>query len=469
MKVTQLEVENFCKITALNIALGEHITEISGENGAGKSSTLNALWVLLKGKRVAPEQPIRKGSQRCRIRGKLGEYLVTRIFTKDKHGEITTQLRIERGDEGLPATEAFMRELIGEHMLDPGDFIALSPAEKFDVFRSFVPEVDFKLIANQNRKDYDRRTDVNRLARDSRSAAGLIHVPDDTPEELVDVTGLVSDLRTAGDENADIERRRGNREKLAREIESHRQAAQSADAAIAAFTQDRQNQRDQRITELEALIARARQDCERDIEARSIQLREGASRALAQAEELQAKLDAAGELPQLVNLEALQRRISDAQAINENVKQLRLRRSHDQVADRYERESTEITARMEERERTKQEAIAKANLPIAGITFGEGEILLNGVPFEQASTALKLKCGVAIAVAKNPTLRLVWIRDASLLDDKSYETVKRLAKEFDAQILLETVRPIGNDAIVLEDGHLKQQQQQAAATAGASA
>ena len=30
-KVTELSVENFCKITALNIALGAHITEISGQ------------------------------------------------------------------------------------------------------------------------------------------------------------------------------------------------------------------------------------------------------------------------------------------------------------------------------------------------------------------------------------------------------------------------------------------------------
>ena len=96
-------------------------------------------------------------------------------------------------------------------------------------------------------------------------------------------------------------------------------------------------------------------------------------------------------------------------------------------------------------------------------------MLLNGVPFEQASTALKLKCGVAIAVAKNPKLRLVWIRDASLLDDKSYGQVEQLAKEFDAQLLLETVRPIGSDAIVLEDGQLKKKPAAAATKKPAAA
>jgi len=455
MKVTQLKVENFKRIIAVDVSLGEHITEISGANGAGKSSTIDALWVLLKGKRVAPEEPIRAGQSRCRIQGQLGEYLVTRTFTRDRHGEITTGLRIERGDEGMPATEAFMKHLIGEHMLDPGDFIALSPADKFDVFRSFVPEVDFKLIANQNRKDYDRRTDVNRVVREARAAASMINVPEGTPQALIDVDGLVAELSRAGDQNAATERRRANREKASAEIEQLRHSAVKAGNAIKEYSDERQARCEARVAELEALIRREREECARDIGARTSEIQEAAERAQARAQELAAALEVAGPLPESIDLGAIQKRISEARAVNANVLLLQQRQKHLQVAEQFERESEELTKRMEERERTKQAAIAKAQLPIAGITFKDEEVYLNGVPFEQASTALKLKCGVAIAVAKNPQLRLVWIRDASLLDDKSYETVAHLAREFDCQILLETVRPIGSDAVILEDGQVK--------------
>lgn len=464
MKVTQLTVENFCKITALNVTLNDHVTEISGDNGAGKSSTLNALWVLLKGKRVAPDEPIRNGQMRCRIRAQLGEYLVTRTFAKDKHGELTTSLRIERGDEGMPPTEAFMKELIGEHMLDPGDFIALSPAKKFDVFRSFVPEVDFKLIANQNRKDYERRTDVNRLAREARAAANLITVPDATPGTLIDVDELVTELSSAGNANADIERRRANRERVSREIEQLRAFHADHDKRFEAFAGERMTRCNARVDELLAEMQRLKDRIEaekakaqEEINAKSREIAVEAMNALAKADELQGKLDAAGPLPELQDLAAIQKRIGEARAINANVAKLQEREKHLQVAEQYETESAAITARMEERERTKQAAIAKANLPIAGITFGDGEVFLNGVPFEQASTAEKLRCGLALACAHTPKLKLAWIRDASLLDDKSYELVKKLAVEFDMQVMLEVVRPLGADAIILEDGHLKQQ------------
>ena len=194
MKVTELSVENFKRITAVDVKLKPHVTEISGPNGAGKSSYIDALWVLLKGKKVAPAEPIRKGAERCRIRGRIGEYLVMRIFKRVRFGDVMTELRIERDNESMPPTEAFMRSLIGDHMLDPGDFIALNSDAKFDVFRTFVPGVDFKAIANQNRQDYERRTDVNRMAKEANAAAHMINVPEGTPEASIDKAALVEQL-----------------------------------------------------------------------------------------------------------------------------------------------------------------------------------------------------------------------------------------------------------------------------------
>jgi ABC-type lipoprotein export system ATPase subunit len=462
MKLTELQVDNFCKITALNIALGGHVTEISGSNGAGKSSTLNSIWVLLKGKKVAPAEPIRKGAERCRIRGRIGEYMVTRTFKRTKTDELTTELRIERGNESMPPTEAFMRSLIGDHMLDPGDFINLSSDQKFDVFRSFVPSVDFKLITNQNRQDYDRRTDVNRQAKEARAAAHMISVPEGTPTAQIDRAQLIVELQEAGDANALTERRRANREKVVAQIAQLKATHSSANERFEVYATERQATCKVRLDELLAEMERikaaieATERAEREeILERSRVIAVEAVNALDEADGLQAKLDEAGPLPEPADTQAIAMKIREADAANENVVKLQTREKHEKTADSYDDESVEITARMEAREKAKQDAIAAAQLPVAGITFGDGEVFLDGVPFDQASTAQKFRVGVAIAVAKNPTLRLVWVRDASLLDDKTYEQITKLAQEFDAQILLETVRAIGKDAIVLEDGHVK--------------
>lgn len=463
MKVTELSVENFKRITSVAVRLKPHVTEISGPNGAGKTSYIDALWVLLKGKKVAPAEPIRKGAERCRIRGRIGEYMVTRIFKRTRTDELTTELRIERDNESMPPTEAFMRSLIGDHMLDPGDFIALNTDGKFDVFRSFVPGVDFKAIANQNRQDYERRTDVNRLAREARAAAHMISVPEDTPTAQVDRAALVQQLQEAGDANALTERRRSNREKVVDQIAQLKATHASANQRFEAYSTERhatcKARVDELIAEMERLqvaIETTERTAREEMLERSRVVAVEAVNALDQAEELQSKLDAAGQLPEAVDTQVLVQKIADAERANENVVKLQTREKHVKTADRYEDESAEITSRMDAREKAKQDAIAAAQLPVAGITFGDGEVFLDGVPFDQASTAQKFRVGVAIAVAKNPTLRLVWVRDASLLDDHSYELIGKLAAEFDCQILLETVRAIGKDAIVLEDGHVKE-------------
>ena len=114
-----------------------------------------------------------------------------------------------------------MRSLIGDHMLDPGDFISLNSDGKFDVFRSFVPNVDFKAITNQNRQDYERRTDVNRMAKESRAAAHMIVVPEGTGTALIDKGDLVKQLQQA-ETNTGIERRKANRETAVAQITKFR-------------------------------------------------------------------------------------------------------------------------------------------------------------------------------------------------------------------------------------------------------
>ena len=219
------------------------------------------------------------------------------------------------------------------------------------------------------------------------------------------------------------------------------------------------------IEQLKAAIDNVRAATQTHLDLDLGNMRKEADVALEAANELQAKLDAAGDLPTPIDTQALAETIRQADLVNEAVARLQQRKKHEEVAIRYEAEATEITARMEAREKAKQDAIAAAKLPVAGITFGDGEVLLDGVPFDQASTAQKFRVRVAIAVAKNPTLRLVWVRDASLLDDNSYELIAKLAAEFDCQILLETVRAIGKDAIVLEDGRLKRDEAPAEAVA----
>jgi hypothetical protein len=102
-----------------------------------------------------------------------------------------------------------------------------------------------------------------------------------------------------------------------------------------------------------------------------------------------------------------------------------------------------------------EERIRDAHLPLPGLAFDtEGDaVLYQGVPLSQASGAEQLRVGVSLAIAANPKLKVMLIRDGSLLDDNNLALLREMAEQSGHQIWIERV---GNDgaSVVLEDGEI---------------
>jgi len=60
-----------------------------------------------------------------------------------------------------------------------------------------------------------------------------------------------------------------------------------------------------------------------------------------------------------------------------------------------------------------------------------------------------------IGLAANPKLRVLLIRDGSLLDSENLEVVRKMAEEADAQIWLEKVSEGADCSVIIEDGEVK--------------
>jgi hypothetical protein len=462
-RLSQLEVEYFKKLTLVNIPIKRGVTEISGDNGAGKSSAIDAVMVWLDGLKVAPPEPIHSGAERCRIRGRLGEMYVIRHIDIGKHGKYTTKIQFQPIDgKPYPATQAQLDDLIGEHCLDPVDFLKLDSKGLFKAFQVFVPGFDFARAALEHKADYDRRTEVNRVAKETRAAASLIIVPAKTPDEPIDEAELVKKLEAAGTENARTVQRRANRQTVAAKVVQLRENATQLQANLATMEANiRQSVADavadfrRQIAVLEERIEKTNQDANLKMLNDRKYVQDTVAANIKEADELEAQIASAGELPKTIDTAELSKQINDARATNEAVNRKAERAKHISTAEKYEAESDVLTESIKIREAAKRKAIADAKLPIEGLDFVDGEVRLNDQPFEQASMAEKLTLALAYTVKRNPGLRLAWIRDASLLDDKAYARVERLAEEFDCDVLLETVRPIGKNAVVLEDGRVK--------------
>ncbi|TIX28803.1 AAA family ATPase [Mesorhizobium sp.] len=428
-KVIRLESENIKRLKAVSIEPGGNVIEITGKNGAGKTSVLDSLFWALTGKTATKQpSPIRTGEEKATITLDLGSLTVTRKFLAQEDGSYTTSLVVETEDGArFQKPQNTLDALVGSLTMDPLEFTRMKPADQFDALRRFVPNFDFEKSAGDNAADFRTRTDVNRRAKETRAQAAGIVVAAGTPDEPIDESALVDDLQAAGDHNADIERRKSNRAAVASQILAHDQAASSKRA---------------QITVLEQQIAALRLAAEEDIEA---------------GKKLQKRLDDAGPLPDLIDQTEIRAKISAARVTNGAVAEKKRSADLLAAAGRLEQESAALTKAMADRDAEKAKAIAAAKMPVDGIGFGDGIITLNDLPFDQASAAEQLRASIALAMAANPKLRIILVRDGSLLDDDSIGIIAEMADKHDIQIWMETVSSGRAGAIVIEDGAIRQE------------
>lgn len=426
MKIIGLQVENFKRLRAVSIKPDGSLIEIRGKNGQGKTSVLDAIWAALGGKAAAPVKPIRAGAEEARIRLDLGELVVVRTFRNGKDGDVTTTLSVTAADGArYGSPQAMLDKLVGSLSFDPLEFTRLAPKGQFDLLKQLVPGIDFDRLQRQHDGDMETRRDVNRRAKDARSAASQIVLPSAGPFEPVDESALVAQLEEAGQANTERERRQQNRDNVRRDA-----TTKQADA---------QKLRD-RATELRKQADEAQGQAEQT---------DGA------AAELIAKLAAADPLPEPIDTTAIRTRIAEAKDANKIAEQAKAKAAHTERAVALEKEADEITARIDQRLTDKVAAIAAAKIPVDGLGFGEGEILLNGQPFSQGSDAEQLRASIAIAAAMNPELRVIRVRDGSLLDAESLERVAKFAAEHGLQVWAEIVDSKGETGIVIEDGAVR--------------
>ena len=101
-------------------------------------------------------------------------------------------------------------------------------------------------------------------------------------------------------------------------------------------------------------------------------------------------------------------------------------------------------------------ARSAAEMPVAGLGFDESGVTFGGVPFGQASSAEQIRVSLAMAMALNPTLRVIRIMDGSLLDADSMAAIRAAAEEHDVQVWIEVVGDGDGDpaTIVIDDGEI---------------
>lgn len=440
MRIINLHAENYKRLGVVEIAPDGNLITIGGKNGHGKTSVLDAIYVALKGRAVAPPQPIRKGQEKCTIRLDLGEMVITRNFHQKEGMNFTDTLKVESAD-GLiyKRPQDTLSALLGEVGFDPFEFVNKKPKDQAAQLLEMVPlPIDLDEFAELDHSDVAKRRDVNReVKRLEAQIEGI--APEDVPEEAPDREALTDTLSSAAETNASIER-----EKVRRE--GHRES-----------------------------IAEGRQAVADDLE-QVAKLRREADELEAAAEANKIDIDAAekeaNELPDLdepVDTEVIREKLRSADAVLAAIDRQDRRKALMTELEDARAESEEFTKAINQRARERNEALAGAEMPVEGLAFavdeeGGATLTYEGLPFDkdQISTAVQLRVSTAIGMAANPQLRVLRIADGSLLDEDSMKLLAEMADAEDFQLWVEVVGD-GGTGIIMENGLIRGSAEQAEA------
>lgn len=397
-KIIRLSSTNYKRLKAVEIQPDPsgNLVVVAGRNGQGKSSVLDSITAALGGVNAkTTPKPIRDGEDRAEIVLETEDLIVTRKFTASG-----SMLTVKSPDGATYSKgQARLDDLLGKLSLDPLAFTQLSDRDQLATLLNLV-DLDFDPAAlDAERKGvFEKRTDVNRKVKDLAAQVKGYSVTEPVTE--VSVSELLDQYRDAVANN-----------------ESYSRAETRFRNAVS------------RVDQIKQELADA----------------EDEQRAAAEAHKTH---------PEPVDHQAIQTQIDGAEQVNARAREYAdYQRTKGQHVE-AQANADKLSADLEAIDKRKADGLAAAKFPVDALGFEEGGVTYQGMPFKQASSAEQLRVSLAMAIALNPSLRVIRIADGSLLDADNLALIDSMAKEHDFQVWIEIVGNGDGSGVVIEDGEV---------------
>ena len=443
MKIISLKTENVKKVSAVEISPTGDMVVIGGNNGEGKSSILDSIMMALAGKKSICERPLKEGAKKGSTVLDLGKYIVTRTYTAAGGGTIT----VKNADGATYSSpQSILDGLTGDLTFDPVKFANLPGTDQLKTLQKLVG-LDFTELDAEYKKVYGERTEFGRQGVTAK--AKLDGLTDHGGIVAVDIADTLSEIERIDKANLENEKERGYVRQMSDGLDSEAAGMEEVD-------QDRIQEQ----STLEGLIAATEATLKKlkgDLEALASKF-EGERMYDAQhyVESTTAYTERAALLPALVdeNTDALRLKLSTAEETNQKVRDNAARIESKKETDDLKAKWTDKADRLKEISAEKTRQLSEANFPVEKLSFDETGVLYQGVPFSQASAAERLRVSVAMGIAMCPELKIMLIRDASLLDEKNMNILAEMAAASGCQMWIERVGKGSECSVIIEDGVL---------------
>ena len=453
MKLISLEAQNVKRLKAVSITFNGKSAIIGGDNGAGKSSTLDAIEMALGGARSIPAEPIRKGEQSARVVLDLEDIIVTREFSDG--GGTTLVVKAKDGSK-ISSPQKLIDELTGRTMRDPLAFTRLEPKAQLKLLKELVG-LDTAGLDAERQKLYDDRTEAG---RDYTGRKNQLDAMPEWPEAgTVEKTPeqATPKLKTTAELAKQLDAARDHNQKRADVVEScngFRAEIRQAEADIAK--------------------AKAQIDTWTKMLAKAEHAKAGLVKDLAQEEKAADAIKPVDTDPIIAAIAAVEgenqnelvetarlnsEAYAAARAHNAKVQANIAKRDMTDLFRQCKEAYDDLTEKIEAIDKEKAALLAKATFPVKGLGFGLQGVTYKDLPFEQASSAEQLRVSTAIALALCPdrpdAIKLLLVRDGSLLDDQSLEAMLKQVADSQGVVIIERVGKGSEVTVVIEDGMVK--------------
>lgn len=404
MNITHLTIEDFKRLSAVEITPTDGKPVIlTGNNGQGKSSILDAIFAALTGQEL--EESIRHGERRAKINltiaGKEGTYTIEKVYTQGGK-----RLTIEDADgKPVPKMQTFLDGLIGQLAFDPLAFAGMKAKEQAAALREACG-LDTSDLDERHKEKYAERTVANREAKSAEAHyETLPNAPAGTPDEEVSAVA-------AHEELSRLQAKR-------RMADEHQKYVREQEEEI-------------------ARLERELEDARKDLAA----LKKDAECAEAEA-------------PTAEDLEAAKKKLADTDETNTAVRQKREKALAKETWKKKAEAAAKLDKAIEAIAAEKAERLAKAKMPVEGMELDGDTVRMNGVPCSQLSTAEQIRISAYMAMAQNPTIKIILIREGALISKANFQMLAEMATAKGYQLWVEKFQEEpASDSLHIVDGSI---------------
>lgn len=429
MKIIELQAENIKNLKAIEIKPQKDLVLITGENGAGKTSVLDCIVYALCGKDYIPPKPVRDGQEKGQITIDLGEYTVTRKF--QANGNSTLEIFNKDGFKAS-SPQALLDKIIGKLSFDPLEFAQMKPKEQREYLLKAC-NINTDEIQQEIERVYSERTIAN---RNVESIAAIVRdkeisTPSEPPKPI-DISAIMKEMDIL------------NAQKT--EWAVLEQTAKNINQEIRSIDLDIENSENE-IARLQEALVKEKERLAKLIEAKN----DASARLRGEMQKLQNSNISGIE----TKIASLKSQINEAQNVEIQIKNYESLQERKKELGVAIAKRDELDKQLSDLREKKKRILEGAKLPVEGLKLTDTGITFNNIPLEQVNEAEQIRISMAIAMAMNPTLKVLRIANGSALGSKALKVIENMVVDNQYQAWIEKMDETGQVGIVIEDGEIK--------------